>query len=91
MARIKIPSIPTKDVRFDRGRLCFKILEGCAYCPEADGFTGGDWVNARLRSKEGNPIVIYLDGSELIVYEHVYNGKSLGFMKKEIIRINVCD
>lgn len=89
--KVKIPPIPTRGTHFERGILMFKVLEGCAYCQDAPGFTGGDWVPARLRSKNGNPVVLRLDGGELVVEEYVYGGECRGFKRREIIRINVLD
>lgn len=88
----KVPPIPTRETHFDRGGLLtFKIKEGCAYCPDIPGFVGGDWVNARFRTKEGETAIVRLDGGQLVIETLEYGEEYLGFKRKEIVRINVCD
>lgn len=97
MANIKIPAIPTRDVRFEKGTLQFNILSGCAYFPSENGFTGGDWVKAHIKTKEGEPVWVKLDGGELVVEKLVNymveksTGHLVGGEIVEIARLNVCE
>ena len=97
MANIKIPAIPTREVCFKKGTLQFKILSGCAYCPDVKGFTGGDWVNAHIKTKKGEPVWVKLDGGELVVQKLVNylveksTGNLVGGEIVEIARFNVCE
>ena len=98
MARmIKIPPIPTLNVHFGKGLLQFKIMSGCAYLPEFDAFTGGDWVDANLKTKDGEAVWIKLDGGELVI-EKMTNylvDESTGYMvggkTVEVARFNICE
>lgn len=97
MANIKIPAILTREVRFEKGTLQFNILSGCAYCPDVKGFTGGDWVKAHIKTNEGEPVWIKLDGGELVVQKLVNylveksTGNLVGGKFVEIARFNVCE
>ncbi len=97
MANIKIPTIPTHNVRFEKGTLQFDILSGCAYWPSAKGFTGGDWVKAHIKTKEDEPVWVKLDGGELVVEKLVNylveksTGNLVGGEIVEIARFNVCE
>lgn len=97
MTNMKIPAIPTKNVKFEKGVLSFEILEGCAYCPDHNGFTGGDWVKAHFKSEEGAPVFIKLDGGQLVITKIVNSaidettGYIVGGKRIEIARINVCE
>lgn len=64
---IKIPAIPTSNVRFENGTLKFDIMHGCGYSPECKGFVGGKWVKAKIISQEGEPVWIKQDGGELVI------------------------
>lgn len=94
---IKIPAIPTREVRFEKGTLKFDILSGCAYIPDMDGFTGGDWVNAHIKTKEGEPVWIKLDAGELVVEKltdylvEQSTGNLIGGKIVEIARFNICE
>ena len=98
MANInKIPAIPTHDVSFEKGTLTFKIMKGCAYCPDLHGFTGGDWVTAHLKTMEGAPVWVRLDGGELVI-EKLINclveestGHLVGGEHVEIARLRVSE
>lgn len=97
MANIEIPAIPTSDVHFEKGTLQFNILSGCAYFPSAKGFTGGDWVKAHIKTKDGEPVRIKLDGGELVVEKLVNylveesTGNLVGGESVEIARFNICE
>ena len=64
---ITIPSIPTKEVKFENGVLRFKHLANCAYSPSMGCFVGGEWQDARLRTYEDEPVWVHLDAGELVV------------------------
>lgn len=92
---IKIPAIPTKEVSFKKGTLTFKVMSGCAYCPDLNGFTGGDWVPARLKTMEGAPVWVRLEGGELVIEQLVNGlvekstGRWVGGECEEIARLRV--
>lgn len=65
--KIKIPPIPTKNVCFEHGKLKFDVMKSCAYCQSFNGFVGGNFVPANIRTKTGAPVWIKLDGGELVV------------------------
>ncbi len=94
---IKIPAIPTHEVRFEKGTLQFNILSGCAYSTDTKGFTGGDWVKAHIKTKEGAPVRIKLDGGELVVEKltdylvEKSTGNLVGGKMVEIARFNICE
>ena len=93
----KIPGIPTRNVSFKDGTLNLEILEGCAYWPEENAFTGGDWVKAHFETKEGNPVWISLEGGELVISTltnylvEESTGYKVGGKKVEIARFNICE
>jgi len=94
---IKIPPIPTKDVRFDKGILKFEIMKGCAYCPSVSGFVGGEWTKTYFRTEEGAPALIRLDGGKLIIEKLVNyaveksTGHLVGGEFVEIVSLDVCE
>lgn len=59
----------TGNVRFEEGTLQFDILvnAACGKLGGEDVIIGGDWVPARIQTKEGTPVWIKLDGDNLIV------------------------
>ena len=94
---IKIPPIPTREAKFVKGTLTFKILEGCAYCPDQKGFVGGDWVSAHFQTDKGAPVWIKLDGGQLVI-EKLENclrdektGNYVGGKAIELLRLNVTE
>ena len=97
MANIKIPAIPTYNVKFEKGTLQFDILSGCAYSPSTKGFTGGYLVKAHIKTKEGEPVWVKLDGSELVIEKLVNylveksTGHLVGGEIVEIARFNICE
>lgn len=95
MANVKNPAIPTNNVKFEKGVLTFEIMEGCAYCPDDNAFVGGDWVKARFRTEEGDPVLIRLEGGQLVITKRVNcavdlkTGYIVGGESVEIARINL--
>lgn len=93
--KIKIPSIPTRDVHFEKGRLQFNILSGCTYSPDMNKFVGGDWVKAHIKTKSGEPVWVKLDGGQLVVEKltnylvDAENGNLVGGKIVEIARFNI--
>ena len=94
--KIKIPAIPVREVRFESGTLQFNIMSGCAYNSDIKGFTGGPWVNAHIKTKEGEPVWVKLEGGELVIvkmtdYAIDEVGYFIGGKTVEIARFNICE
>ena len=91
----KIPSIPTKNVRFESGELKFDVLSSCAYSHEFNAFVGGKFVPANLTTETGAPIWIKLDGKQLVIETLIdclidkNNGTFIGGKIVEVQRFNI--
>ena len=101
-SRIKIPPIPTNNVRFEEGLLKFEILSGCAYASRLNdtgngGFVGGHWTKSKFTTDDGSPAWIRLDGSELVVAKLINclvekeTGNYVGGEVVEIARLKICE
>ena len=94
-----IPAIPTNNVRFEEnGELSFDYLSNGAYSRDLKSFVGGNFTPACLKTKDGFPVSIYLDGAELVIEKYDYShaardcetGYIVGGETIEIARFNIC-